>query len=160
MKANMIDKAILMMFSGCTWRWDYFNCADFRANGHMSESDTFLLSCYIQRSASVSHFSVHLAERTGSLGCVGWILVILSTILVIVLFPITIWFCVKVSEALNLEEKKTRENTCLPVVFSSCRLCRSMSALSSSGWAASQTGGPKGQVDVPNFNLYHLWKAK
>lgn len=46
-----------------------------------------------------------LAERTGSLGCVGWFLVILSGLFTVVLFPITIWLCVKVSEHWLREQK-------------------------------------------------------
>ncbi|KAG8007967.1 Erythrocyte band 7 integral membrane protein [Nibea albiflora] len=35
-------------------------------------------------------------EGAGSLGCIGWFIVILSGIFTIALFPITIWFCVKI----------------------------------------------------------------
>lgn len=84
----------------------------------------FLLSCYIQLCASVLHFSIHLAERTGSLGCIGWILVILSGILVIILFPITIWFCVKVSEVNNrraASKRNTKDATsCVTCVGVTC----------------------------------------
>lgn len=45
--------------------------------------------------------SLSLAERTGSLGCIGWLIVILSGIFTIILFPFTIWFCLKVSELSN-----------------------------------------------------------
>uniref|UniRef100_A0A3P9JIT3 Band 7 domain-containing protein n=1 Tax=Oryzias latipes TaxID=8090 RepID=A0A3P9JIT3_ORYLA len=34
-------------------------------------------------------------ERTGSLGCIGWLIVILSGLFVFLLFPVTIWFCFK-----------------------------------------------------------------
>uniref|UniRef100_A0A672HCB3 Erythrocyte band 7 integral membrane protein-like n=1 Tax=Salarias fasciatus TaxID=181472 RepID=A0A672HCB3_SALFA len=36
------------------------------------------------------------ADRTGSLGCVGWFIVIISGIFAVILFPITIWFCLKI----------------------------------------------------------------
>lgn len=53
-----------------------------------------------------------LAQQTGSsLGCVGWFLVILSSIFTIVLFPITIWFCVKVSE-LNNQHRCLKSRNC------------------------------------------------
>lgn len=42
--------------------------------------------------------SLSSAERTGSLGCIGWFIVIISGIFTICLFPITIWFCLKVSK--------------------------------------------------------------
>lgn len=94
------------------------------------------------------------AERTGSLGCIGWILVILSGLMTILLFPFTIWFCLKVSE---LGAAMWRAAIPFlswlwinPLLWSSCRCCRlfkSMSALSSSDWAASQTGKLKDQVD-------------
>uniref|UniRef100_A0A3Q4GYH2 Podocin n=1 Tax=Neolamprologus brichardi TaxID=32507 RepID=A0A3Q4GYH2_NEOBR len=41
-------------------------------------------------------FSLSLAERTGSLGACGWIIVILAGLFTVLLFPITIWFCLKI----------------------------------------------------------------
>lgn len=49
--------------------------------------------------------SLSAAERTGSLGCIGWLIVILSGIFAIVLFPFTVWFCVKVSEMSGLKRQ-------------------------------------------------------
>lgn len=43
-------------------------------------------------------FPSFAAERTGSLGGCGWVLVILSGLFTIILFPITIWFSLKVSD--------------------------------------------------------------
>uniref|UniRef100_A0A3Q3FAL9 Podocin n=1 Tax=Labrus bergylta TaxID=56723 RepID=A0A3Q3FAL9_9LABR len=37
-----------------------------------------------------------ISERTGSLGCIGWFIVILSGAFTLILFPITIWFCLKI----------------------------------------------------------------
>ncbi|KAI4814706.1 hypothetical protein KUCAC02_003890 [Chaenocephalus aceratus] len=37
-----------------------------------------------------------ISERTGSLGCIGWFLVILSGFFTILLSPFTIWFCLKI----------------------------------------------------------------
>ncbi|XP_072230318.1 stomatin (EPB72)-like 3b [Leuresthes tenuis] len=37
-----------------------------------------------------------ISDRTGSLGCVGWVLVILSGLFTLLTFPITIWFCFKI----------------------------------------------------------------
>ncbi|XP_036379858.1 stomatin (EPB72)-like 3b [Megalops cyprinoides] len=37
-----------------------------------------------------------IGERTGELGCCGWILIILSTFFVIVTFPISIFMCLKI----------------------------------------------------------------
>lgn len=37
-----------------------------------------------------------ISERTGSLGCVGWFIVIISGLFSILLFPITIWFLLKI----------------------------------------------------------------
>lgn len=42
--------------------------------------------------------SLSSADRTGSLGCIGWFIVILSGLFAICLFPFTIWFCLKVSK--------------------------------------------------------------
>lgn len=38
------------------------------------------------------------ADRTGSLGCIGWFIVIVCGFFTLCFFPVTIWFCVKVSE--------------------------------------------------------------
>ncbi|XP_035034069.1 stomatin (EPB72)-like 3b [Hippoglossus stenolepis] len=37
-----------------------------------------------------------ISERTGSLGCIGWFIVILSGMFTLLLCPITIWFCLKI----------------------------------------------------------------
>uniref|UniRef100_A0A3B3HER4 Stomatin (EPB72)-like 3b n=1 Tax=Oryzias latipes TaxID=8090 RepID=A0A3B3HER4_ORYLA len=39
---------------------------------------------------------VLISERTGSLGCLGWFIVILSGFFTVLLFPITVWFCLKI----------------------------------------------------------------
>ncbi|XP_072302190.1 stomatin (EPB72)-like 3b [Eucyclogobius newberryi] len=37
-----------------------------------------------------------ISESTGSLGCCGWIIVVLSGFFTCLLFPFTIWFCIKI----------------------------------------------------------------
>ncbi|XP_034406005.1 stomatin (EPB72)-like 3b [Cyclopterus lumpus] len=37
-----------------------------------------------------------ISERTGSLGCIGWFIVILAGFFTMIFFPITIWFCLKI----------------------------------------------------------------
>ncbi|TNN79000.1 Erythrocyte band 7 integral membrane protein [Liparis tanakae] len=37
-----------------------------------------------------------ISEQTGALGCIGWFIVILSGFFTMCLFPITIWFCLKI----------------------------------------------------------------
>ncbi|XP_034462940.1 stomatin (EPB72)-like 3b [Hippoglossus hippoglossus] len=37
-----------------------------------------------------------ISERTGSLGCIGWFIVILSGMFTLLLCPFTIWFCLKI----------------------------------------------------------------
>uniref|UniRef100_A0A3Q1EIZ1 Stomatin (EPB72)-like 3b n=1 Tax=Acanthochromis polyacanthus TaxID=80966 RepID=A0A3Q1EIZ1_9TELE len=39
-----------------------------------------------------------ISDRTGALGCVGWTIVILSGLFTFLLFPLTIWFCFRVSQ--------------------------------------------------------------
>ncbi|KAJ0061597.1 hypothetical protein NL108_005688, partial [Boleophthalmus pectinirostris] len=52
-------------------------------------------------------FTSSTAERTGSLGCCGWIIVIISGLFTTLLFPFTIWFCIKVQKhKVNLMGKK------------------------------------------------------
>lgn len=45
------------------------------------------------------------AERTGSLGFCGWVLVVLSGIFTIILFPITIWFSLRVSDCRDVADR-------------------------------------------------------
>ncbi|KAM8897505.1 stomatin (EPB72)-like 3b isoform 1-T1 [Spinachia spinachia] len=40
--------------------------------------------------------SLSPAEQTGSLGCIGWFIVIISGMFTLLLFPFTIWFCLKI----------------------------------------------------------------
>uniref|UniRef100_A0A8C5FMS5 Stomatin (EPB72)-like 3b n=1 Tax=Gadus morhua TaxID=8049 RepID=A0A8C5FMS5_GADMO len=40
--------------------------------------------------------SLRLAEQSGSLGCIGSVLVILSGLFTVLLFPLTIWFCFRI----------------------------------------------------------------
>ncbi|CAB1449441.1 unnamed protein product [Pleuronectes platessa] len=37
-----------------------------------------------------------ISERTGTLGCIGWFIVILSGMFTLLLFPFTVWFCLKI----------------------------------------------------------------
>ncbi|XP_060941650.1 stomatin (EPB72)-like 3b [Limanda limanda] len=37
-----------------------------------------------------------ISERTGALGCIGWFIVILSGMFTLLLFPFTVWFCLKI----------------------------------------------------------------
>ncbi|XP_076024965.1 stomatin (EPB72)-like 3b [Genypterus blacodes] len=37
-----------------------------------------------------------ISDRNGSLGCIGWFIVILSGFFTFLLFPITVWFCLKI----------------------------------------------------------------
>lgn len=114
--------------------------------------------------------SLSLAERTGSLGCVGWILVILSGIFTALLFPITIWFCLKVSELKKSAQQVRVQKLIFPllhiwmwielVLWSSCcycRLFRSMSAQLSSDWAALQTGRLKDQVETLTISIWFFF---
>ncbi|KAM9782069.1 stomatin (EPB72)-like 3b [Syngnathus typhle] len=39
---------------------------------------------------------VLISEKTGSLGCCGWVIVIVVGFFTVVLFPFTIWFCLKI----------------------------------------------------------------
>lgn len=98
--------------------------------------------------------SLPAAERTGALGVCGWIIVILSGIFTLLLFPFTIWFCLKVSELVQAGAAGRRAETWSFTAFLDvnlclwwcCRLFRSTSELWSSDLAALQTGGLKDQV--------------
>lgn len=70
-----------------------------------SSHQTHLVSCFA-------------AERTGSLGACGWILVILSGLLTIVLFPITIWFSLKVSDRNHADDRNHSFLGCCCVIQS------------------------------------------
>ncbi|XP_023998335.2 stomatin-like [Salvelinus sp. IW2-2015] len=54
---------------------------------HCEDDQVFVLS-----RAVASHTDV----GSGSLGCCGWLIVILSGLFVFSLFPFTIWFCIKI----------------------------------------------------------------
>uniref|UniRef100_A0A8C7X0B4 Band 7 domain-containing protein n=1 Tax=Oryzias sinensis TaxID=183150 RepID=A0A8C7X0B4_9TELE len=56
----------------------------------------FFLWFHLQETRRHAFFSFFLAERTGSLGCLGWFIVILSGFFTVLLFPITICYCLKI----------------------------------------------------------------
>ncbi|XP_047236057.1 stomatin (EPB72)-like 3b [Girardinichthys multiradiatus] len=49
-----------------------------------------------QKTRGISKDNLISERPIGSLGCVGWFLVLVSGFFVILLFPVTIWFCLKI----------------------------------------------------------------
>lgn len=73
---------------------------------------------YLYCSHQTHLVSCFAAERTGSLGACGWILVILSGIFTIILFPITIWFSLRVSDRKDADDRNHAGLGCCCVIHS------------------------------------------